>query len=85
MIVRRNCYMINHIKMRISFLKDEKEKKMQCEISHSSWLGQVSINYPQYLSCSGAAFEHAVGDKTGLGSVTHEHGKMPLVQQRDIR
>lgn len=61
---------------------------MQCEISHSGWLGQVSINHPQDLCCFGAVFECAVG---GLGwtwecaDVKHEHGKMPFMQQKDIR
>lgn len=68
MVIRHNCYVINHVKMRISFLKGEKEK-MQCEIPHSAWLGQVSINHPQDLSHLGAAFEHAVGRKAGLGNV----------------
>lgn len=43
MVIRHNCDVINHVKMRILFRKHEKKKKMQCKISHSGWLGKVSI------------------------------------------
>ena len=69
MVIRHNCDVINHVKMRVSFRKHEKEKKMQCKISHSGWLGKVSINHPQGLCCYSAVFACTVRGKAGLRSV----------------
>lgn len=53
-IIKHKCYVINHVRMRISFLKHEKEKEMHCEISSLHWLGKVSIHHLQELCCCSA-------------------------------
>lgn len=58
MVIRHDYYVISHVKMRISSLKDEKGK-MQCELCHRGWLSLVSASYTQNLSHFGAAFECA--------------------------
>lgn len=41
MVVRHNCYVINPMRMRISFLEGEKEREMPCEISHLGYFRAV--------------------------------------------